>query len=117
MGSLAAVPLIAFEAMSGIWQVVLTLLATSIVGLLVRTSFRPNTLSQIPLVGLELGNEEKRRLAYLASAKTIYQQGYEKVRQQGSYLLRISANRLSENTLTCNLSVQGWCFSHHNVKK
>ena len=37
------------------------------------------SLRNIPLAGEELGSTEKRRLAYLGSARRVYQGGYRKV--------------------------------------
>lgn len=39
--------------------------------LLLKQWFTPSALFNIPLVGLEIGNEEARRLAYLAGAKSM----------------------------------------------
>lgn len=41
-------------------------------------------LASIPLFGLEYGNENERRHAYLAGAKKIYEDGYRKVRSPSS---------------------------------
>ncbi|CCF38023.1 ent-kaurene oxidase [Colletotrichum higginsianum] len=78
MSSQEAAPLVALGASAGLWQAALTLLVTLVVGYLAKTSLSSNSLSKIPLVGLEIGDEEKRRLAYLGGAKNIYQQGYQK---------------------------------------
>ncbi|KAK2017785.1 ent-kaurene oxidase [Colletotrichum eremochloae] len=78
MVSHEAASLGALGVSASIWQAALTLLVTLIIGFLAKTSLSSNTLSKIPLVGLEIGDEEKRRLAYLGSAKTIYAQGYQK---------------------------------------
>ena len=36
-------------------------------------------LSKIPAVGADVGNTEKRRQAYLAGARKLYNEGYKKV--------------------------------------
>lgn len=36
-------------------------------------------LSKIPTVGADVGNTEKRRQAYLAGARKLYNEGYKKV--------------------------------------
>ncbi len=43
-------------------------------------------LSAIPVVGRELGGEEKRRQAYLAGARKLYNDGYKKVRFLNFYV-------------------------------
>jgi len=40
-----------------------------------------NPLANIPVVGEELGSDEKRRQAYLFKAKDVYIDGYKKVRR------------------------------------
>lgn len=40
-------------------------------------------LEKIPLVGKELGNTEKRRIAYLRGARGLYTKGYHQVRTRG----------------------------------
>lgn len=76
--------------------------------LLLKQWLTPSALSKIPLVGLEIGNEEARRLAYLAGAKSIYQAGYEQVRQGSA--------PTACDILTvwwCRL-VQRWSLSNHH---
>jgi len=47
---------------------------------LIPVIFKNDPLSRIPFVGAELGGRDKRRTAYMTSAKSIYQDGYQKVR-------------------------------------
>lgn len=42
-------------------------------------------LNQIPLSGKDLGSYEKRRMAYLGSARKVYTEGYRKVCRQTSH--------------------------------
>jgi len=58
-----------------------TVVVVLLVGLIARTTLfaTAGPLSHIPLVGQELGSNEKRRQAFLANAKGIYQDGYRKV--------------------------------------
>jgi len=57
-----------------------TVIVLLLAGLIARTLFgAADPLSHIPLVGQELGSNEKRRQAFLANAKGIYQDGYRKV--------------------------------------
>jgi hypothetical protein len=52
----------------------------SLVAFIVQRSFSHDPLAKIPLVGLEIGDLEKRRQAFQnGGAKALYKQGYEKV--------------------------------------
>lgn len=45
---------------------------------LFQTFFKENGLSKIPYVGLEIGDEGKRRAHYMAGAREMYLEGYRK---------------------------------------
>lgn len=57
-----------------------TTVIVSLLAWLVQRFLSRASLSHIPLAGAMLGDAEKRRKAYLAGAKNIYKEGYQKVR-------------------------------------
>jgi hypothetical protein len=69
------------------WPLLSVAILAALAALLVQPLFGRYTLSNIPCVGLEVGDEEKRRLAYLAGAKRLYQAGYQTVKPHGNSCL------------------------------
>ena len=61
------------------WPAVLTTVVAFVAALTLPGILRGNSLSQIPLVGEDIGNAEKRRQEFLKNAKSLYFTGYEKV--------------------------------------
>ena len=61
------------------WPILLTSLVILASALLIPSLGNVFRLSQIPLVGRELGSAERRRKAYLTGARRLYTKGYEKV--------------------------------------
>lgn len=54
--------------------------ATTLVGAtLFRHLYKWSVISAIPLVGSEIGDREKRRMAYIMGGKRLYEEGYRKV--------------------------------------
>lgn len=76
-------------------KAVLASVVSLVAVLLLQRLLKANPLSHIPIVGLEVGNEETRRKAYLSSSKKFYLDGYQKfkVRTFG-VLLRMREKRL-----------------------
>lgn len=57
-------------------------LSTTVVFLavyLLKNIFTPDPLAKLPIVGEELGDDEKRRQLYRKNAKASYAEGYKKV--------------------------------------
>ncbi len=63
------------------WPVILTSLLALFLALIVSNVLRSNPLANVPLVGEDLGNAEKRRKEYLKNGKNLYLTGYKKVRR------------------------------------
>ena len=61
------------------WPAVLTTVVAFVAALILPGILRGNSLSQIPLVGEDIGNAEKRRQEFLKNARSLYFTGYEKV--------------------------------------
>ncbi|KAB5549553.1 ent-kaurene oxidase [Coniochaeta sp. 2T2.1] len=59
-----------------------TAVLVSLLAIIVQRLFTKDPLSGIPFAGLALGDEEKRRKAYLEGAGKIYMEGYEKFRNR-----------------------------------
>lgn len=91
------------EAFSERALVVLVAIIAGALALLGPWAIKTIRLASIPWLGVELGNEEKRRVAYLQGARKIYYAGYEKVRK--SRLQGTSIGLLSFYDL-----VQEWPF-------
>ncbi len=68
------------EAVGAKLPVILPTLAALLAVLLLQYVFGRDPLANVPVVGQELGGDEKRRQAYLARAADLYLEGYEKVR-------------------------------------
>lgn len=68
----------ATERLSTQWPVVLTAVLACAAAWLVQKLLMSNPYSKIPLVGGQIGNEEKRRAAYMGGAKDILLEGYNK---------------------------------------
>lgn len=62
----------------GKWPVILTSVLACLVAVGLRYVLQTNPISDVPLVGKEIGSEEKRRQVYLAGAKKLYVSGYHK---------------------------------------
>jgi hypothetical protein len=56
-----------------------TTVLVSLLAVVLQRIFARNPLSTIPYIGAELGNADKRRHAYLAGGKKLYQDGYNNV--------------------------------------
>lgn len=68
----------AVERLSTQWPVVLSAFLACAVAWLVQGSLKPDHLSKIPLIGAEIGDETKRRAAYMQGAKDMIEQGHRK---------------------------------------
>ncbi|KAF2452602.1 cytochrome P450 [Lineolata rhizophorae] len=80
------------ELLTERWPVIAVGALTWLIFTIVQTLFSGATLSQIPIVGLEIGDEEKRRMAYLTSAKKLYTDGYLKFKDG---IFRFTTSRTS----------------------
>jgi hypothetical protein len=61
------------------WPILSTVLVSFFAAVLLQTVLKGNPVANIPVIGKEIGDEEKRRLAYLGGAKRLYAEGYQKV--------------------------------------
>jgi hypothetical protein len=61
------------------WPAVTAAVFACFVAFLVPKALGTLRMSRIPTVGEEFGGEEKRRQAYLAGARKLYNEGYKKV--------------------------------------
>lgn len=66
------------------WPVLATTLLACAAAWLLQALLKKDPMSKIPVVGLEFGNAEKRRAAFMQSAKDIYIDGYQKASRQMS---------------------------------
>ncbi|KAK0639491.1 cytochrome P450 [Cercophora newfieldiana] len=73
-------------------SVVLPTIAVLLGALFVRALFAADPLSHIPEVGRELGSNEKRRQAFLANAKALYRDGYQKFKDGVFQIVTSKAN-------------------------
>ncbi|KAF3765318.1 hypothetical protein M406DRAFT_88222 [Cryphonectria parasitica EP155] len=61
------------------WPVIATFIAVSLVAMFLQTAVvSRSTWTKIPLIGAELGSDEKRRELYLKGAKRVYTEGYKR---------------------------------------
>lgn len=63
-------------------SVVLPTAAVLLAVLIGRVLFAADPLPHIPELGREMGNNEKRRQAFLANAKALYRDGYQQVSER-----------------------------------
>jgi hypothetical protein len=68
------------EALTERLPLIGTTIIVSLLAFLVQHLLARDPLANIPWVGIELGDESKRRQAYLRSARPFYKEGYDKVR-------------------------------------
>jgi len=61
------------------WPLLAAAAATFLGASLFQYLYKWNIISSIPLVGEEIGDAEKRRVAYIMGAKRLYEEGYKKV--------------------------------------
>lgn len=61
------------------WPIILVALLAIVVVTVYPTVLRTVQIAQIPTVGAELGGTDKRRQAYIASARKLYNYGYRNV--------------------------------------
>jgi hypothetical protein len=67
------------DAIGAKLPLILPTLATLFAVLLLQNFLTRKPLANIPVVGQALGNDEKRRQAYLSNAAGLYLEGYQKV--------------------------------------
>lgn len=68
----------AAERLSVQWPFVLSALLVCAVAWFAQGSLKQDPLSKIPLIGRELGDEAKRRAAYMQGAKDLFDEGHRK---------------------------------------
>lgn len=62
------------------WPIILTAFLALAIATAYPHVLRAIQIAKIPTVGTELGGEDKRRQAYISSARRLYNDGYHKVR-------------------------------------
>lgn len=67
------------EALTDRMPLVITTVLVSILAFFAQRLLANNPLAHIPWLGLEIGDHEKRRIAYVARAKPFHREGHEKV--------------------------------------
>lgn len=67
------------DAIGARLPLILPTLAALVAVVLLQNVVNKKSIGQIPLVGQELGGDEKRRQAYLLKAADLYREGYNKV--------------------------------------
>jgi hypothetical protein len=103
MGNTQSLP----DAAANRWPVVLTALLVCFIAAITPKVGSVLRLWTIPIVGEELGSTEKRRKAYLAGARKLYSDGYQKVR----ILIHVTDMRRAHHSI-----VQEWRFHDYNVQ-
>ncbi|KAJ0122972.1 ent-kaurene oxidase [Diaporthe amygdali] len=63
------------------WPYVLSTLLAFAAAWLLQAALKRDPLSSLPMVGIEFGNADKRRAAFVQGAKNIYLEGYRKFRK------------------------------------
>lgn len=61
------------------WPYVFSTLLALAAAWLLQAALKRDPLSSLPMVGIEFGNADKRRAAFVQGAKNIYLEGYRKV--------------------------------------
>ncbi|KAL7755526.1 hypothetical protein ACKLNR_014624 [Fusarium oxysporum f. sp. zingiberi] len=90
----ATLDTIANQLLLNKWLAATTVALALVLVQLVPALLRHYQFSKIPVAGLDIGGEEKRRLAYMKNAKQIYQEGYQKFK---GGVFRISGTNKSTN--------------------
>lgn len=67
------------ESLEARWPIIASAALAGLVAILLPRVLVTIRMWQIPMVGSELGSHEKRRQAYLAGARKVYNEGYKKV--------------------------------------
>ncbi|KAF3768858.1 cytochrome P450 [Cryphonectria parasitica EP155] len=80
------------EGLSTKWPFILTTLLALVGTWLLQLLFKQDPLSKIPFAGSDIGDENKRRVAFMQDAKAIYADGYQKFKNS---LFRITSSRES----------------------
>lgn len=66
------------ELLAAQWPYVLTTVLAFAAAWLLQAVLKQDPLSNLPMVGSEIGNADKRRAAFFQGAKNIYLEGYRK---------------------------------------
>lgn len=71
---------VAYQRLVDKWPVVLVAVIALVAAGVVPHVLNALQISKIPIIGSELGSLDKRRQAYISSARKLYNDGYHKVR-------------------------------------
>lgn len=91
------------------WPIIATALLTLALVTAYPYAVHAIRIAQIPVVGTELGGVDKRRQAYISSARKLYNDGYRKVRTWHSLQL------LGQYSKSDTTTVQKWNLPDHDA--